>query len=40
MRQLNLGYKDLESMPWEYFEWFHDRQVQYLIDLEKEQGED
>jgi hypothetical protein len=34
MHHLNLGYQDICSMPWEYFEWFYNRHTQHLIDLE------
>jgi predicted protein tyrosine phosphatase len=40
MRHLNLGFNDIESMPWDQFEWFHDRHVQHLIDLQKKQQMD
>lgn len=39
MYHLKLGYEDVISMPWDYFEWFHNRHSQHLIDLEKEQKE-
>ena len=35
MRNLNLGYQDLQSMPWEYQEWFYNRHLQFLIDQEQ-----
>ena len=39
MRQLNLSYESIQIMPWEYFEWFFNRQTQYLIDKQKEENE-
>jgi hypothetical protein len=39
MNQLKLGYQDIQTMPWEYVEWFYNRHTQYLIDLEKERNE-
>ena len=39
MRQLKQGYNDIENMPWEYVEWFYNRQTQYLINLEKAKQE-
>lgn len=39
MYHLKLGYEDVVTMPWDYFEWFHNRHAQHLIDLEKEQKE-
>ena len=38
MHNLNLGYTDIESMPFEHLEWYYQRHLQYLIDLEKEQN--
>ena len=37
MYQLKLGYNDICSMPWEYVEWFYNRQIQQLVDLEQAQ---
>jgi hypothetical protein len=39
MHHLNLGYNDIESMPWEYFDWFYDRHLQHLIDEDKKRNE-
>lgn len=36
MQQLKLGYNDIKNMPWEYVEWFYDRQCKHLIDKEQE----
>jgi hypothetical protein len=35
MKELNLSFIDLESMPMEYIEWFYDRQLKYKMDLQK-----
>lgn len=37
MQQLKLGYNDIKTMPWEYVEWFYDRQCKHLIDKEQAQ---
>lgn len=39
MHHLNIGYNDICEMPWDYFEWFYDRQVQFLVDEEKKRAE-
>lgn len=39
MHHLGLGYNDIESMPWEYFNWFYERHAQHLIDLQEQQNQ-
>lgn len=36
MRNLGISYQDLQQMPWEYQEWFYNRQLQFFIDQEQE----
>lgn len=35
MHNLNLGYQDIQTMPWEFIEWFYNKHVQYLVDKQK-----
>ena len=39
MDHLKLGYLDIQSMPWEYFDWIYRRHMQYLIDEEQKRNE-
>ena len=39
MNNLKIDYNSIQSMPWEYFEWFYNRHLQFLIDLENKKQE-
>ena len=36
---MHLTYLDIQAMPWEYLDWFYDRQVQEIVNLEKKRAE-
>lgn len=35
MTQLNLGYSEIENMPFEFVEWFYKRKVQDLVNQQE-----
>ena len=35
MDNLHLGYNDLQSMPWEFVDWYYNRHIQHLVDKRK-----
>ena len=35
MTQLNLGYSEIENMPFEFVEWFYKRKAQDIIDQQE-----
>ena len=39
MDNLHLGYNDLQSMPWEFVDWYYNRHIQHLVDKRKAREE-
>ena len=39
MHHMHMSYGDIQEMPWEYLDWFYDRQIQELAELKKKQAE-